>query len=316
MRKALFVSLALLFLFSANAFGQAMVDGTAYLTLLGLPSAGGWSIPYIATPPTLDGAITDEEWNPSLYYEFGPSTLEMWAATHGWSANEPGNRGSDGIRGQLRQSEIEDANEVETDADFYYNVWLAWDANNLYVAVEARDNIYDVLAAGDAEYWSRDGFFVEFDMENKRSGPTLANGPGILAVDFSAVPKAEQAGSIAWWNTGMGDLSRVRLYGVEPETFLGIDDGVAVTDVGYNIEGKIPWAFLFHQMTKPPIVSGLQFPMGWICPDPDGQAGFGGQFWFGRGGMSDDLSTWSVYKLAGGPTAVEATTWGAIKSTF
>lgn len=316
MRKAFVLSFGLVLFFSASAFGQAMVDGTEYLSMLGLPSEGGWTIPYISTAPTLDGSISDEEWTPALYYEFGPSTLEMWADTYGWKNADPGERASDGIRSQLRGSETEDANEVDTDADFYYNVWLAWDANYLYVAVEAADNVYDVLAPEDGHYWARDGFFLEWDMENKRSGGTTGNGPGILAVDFSAVPKDEQAGSIIWWNTGMGDASYPRLYGTEPESFMDMDTGIAVTGMGWNIEAKIPWDFLYHQMTKPSIANGLEFPMGWICPDPDGEDGFGGQFWFNRGGLSDDLSTWSIYKLAGGPTAVESTTWGAIKSLF
>jgi hypothetical protein len=316
MRKAFVLSFGLVLYLAASAFGQAMVDGTEYLDMLGLPSEGGWAIPYIATPPTLDGDISDEEWAPSLYYEFGPSTLEMWAEIHGWGANEPGNRGSDGIRGQLKQSEIEDANEAETDADFYYNVWLAWDTDNLYVAVEATDNIYDPLGDQDGAYWSRDGYFLEFDMENKRSGGTGDGGPGIIAVDFSAVPKDEQPGSIIWWTAGTPD-SPNRLYGVEPETFMGIDDGVAVTDIGWNLEAKIPWDFLYQQVTKPAIQEGVEFPMAWICPDPDGEDGFGGQFWHGRGGLSDDLSTWSVYKLVGGPkTAVKSTTWGAVKALF
>jgi len=314
MRKAFLLSFGLVLLFSASALGQAMVDGTEYLEMLGLPSEGGWSIPYISTPPTLDGNISDEEWNPSLYYEFGPSTLEMWAEKHGWAKNEPGDRRSDGIRDQLRASDIEDPNDVYTDADFYYCVWLAWDENNLYVAVEATDNVYDVVGGGDAEYWTRDGFFLEWDMENKRSGPTTGNGPGIIAVDFSAVPKDEQPGSICWWSAGLqGDT---HVYGVEPESFMGIDTGVAVTDKGWNLEAKIPWDFLYHQITKPEIKEGLEFPMAWICPDPDGQEGFGGQFWFGRGGASDDLSTWSVYRLVGGPTAAESATWGSIKALF
>ncbi len=316
MRKAFVLSLGLVLLCSASAFGQAMVDGTAYLEMLGLPSEGGWAIPYIAASPTLDGVINEAEWSPSLYYYFGPSTLEDWAAIQGWSINEPGNRGTDGMRDQLRQAEGEDPNEVYTDADFFYDVWFAWDENNLYFAVEATDNVYDVIGGGDAEYWTRDGYFLEFDLENKRSGGTSGNGPGIIAVDFAAVPKDEQPGSIVWWNTGMGDAAANRVYGVEPETFMGIDTGVAVTAKGWNIEGLIPWNFLYQQMTKPAIVNGLEFPMGWICPDPDGQEGFGGQFWFGRGGASDDLSTWSVYRLVGGPTAVESATWGAIKSLF
>ena len=91
---------------------------------------------------------------------------------------------------------------------------------------------------------------------------------------------------------------------------------------GYWFEANVPWEliFLFQPDLLSNVQAGFAFKAKFIIPDPDGDDSYG-QTYFG--GDQNDLGTnakWPRFVLTDAnstnQTAVEATTWGAVKSLY
>ena len=293
---------------------SALGDGTEYQAMIGI--GGRHEIPFTTTPPTIDGIMEDGEWDNAWYSFFGPSTLAEWAEIVGYKKNEPGQVVADGLVSQLIGHEGEDESEVNTDADCFTTAWQNWDEEYHYYAVDVIDNVYDVSGSQDGGFWERDGFFIEYDFFN---APSVAEAGGTLtALGFSAIALEEQRYSITFW-TQIPDFGNI-FYGDDPDSFLGTSTAFSLTDEGHIIESRASWAYvsrLLEEEWAP--YDGWEFGNSYHILDPDGGEGFGGQFQYGRdgdAGNSPGFATWILTGGPGAPSAVEATTWGAVKASF
>jgi hypothetical protein len=313
MKKIVFFTLVALFVAGTMAHAATILGhGEEYQAMIGV--GGGFDVPY-NNHITLDGNLDPAEWTPSFYTFFGPSTLASWATKHGYIQNEPGAVVTDGVISQLGQSQGEDASEARTDADMFARLWAAWDENYVYQAFEVVDNVYDVTGTGDDRFWEKDGYFFEIDFLNTGS-EVFSSG----AMDFAAVPIDSAPYSLVYWywlpdGTTSGNL----VYNLDPNSVGGTSSGFSLTDEGWILETRASWAFLSRNIPGgfTPAV-GWNFTNSYHVIDPDGDEGFGGQFQFGRGAPGFPNPTkWASWTLAGGgPTAVESTTWGNVKSLF
>jgi hypothetical protein len=319
MRRALFLTVLGVLLVatavSARTSTSALGDGTDYQAMLGI--GGNHSIPYTTAPPTLDGTIAAGEWDGYFYTMFGPSTQAMWAEIVGWKDNEPGQGVTDGLVNQLSECEGENAAEVRTDADLFVNTWQAWDDDYLYIAIDVLDNVFDVVGTQDGGYWERDGFFHEMTFVEGSTAEEI--GGGETAYAFSAMAPEDQRYSITSWNYGLGANEYTFFYGDDPDSFLGTYSMVSLTDDGYQLESRTSWAHASRYLDNWQVRSGWEFGNSYHVLDPDGCDGYGGQFQYGRDGDAGHIPGFADWILTGGPdspTAVESTTWGAVKASF
>ena len=328
MRRIFVLSLGVLLAFGVAAFAQvsnsALQDGAEYMALIGL--SGKHDVPFTSTPPTLDGVLSAGEWDDYFFLEFGPSTLAMWGEKVGYASNDPGNVAADGMKSQLIEHAggTENAAEAATDADCYTLTWQAWDEEYLYIAVDVTDNVYDVVGTQDGGYWERDGFFIEIDFLNTL-GLGSDTGPAMTALAFSAIPMDSQRYSITSWNYGMfsssddGSTLYTFFYGDDPDAFMGTASATGLTDVGHVIETRSSWAHMTRLIPEGfEVFSGYNFGNSYHILDPDGGDGYGGQFQYGRSPVTGDTGGYARWNLVGGPgaSAVESTTWGAVKQSF
>jgi hypothetical protein len=118
-----------------------------------------------------------------------------------------------------------------------------------------------------------------------------------------------------------GEGSQV-IYGDDPSYFLGAEVRGGPSATGYWFEANAPWdlVFLFAPDLRSNVGAGFAFRGRFIIPDPDGDDSYG-QTYFG--GDQNDLGTnakWPRFVLSDAnttnQTAVEATTWGAVKSLY
>ena len=118
------------------------------------------------------------------------------------------------------------------------------------------------------------------------------------------------------------ELHGDRLYGDDPSYFLGTSLVGGPSATGYWFETNPSWElfFLFQPDLQSNVGDGFAFRLRFIIPDPDGDDSYG-QTYFG--GDQNDLGTnakWPRFVLSSAnttnQTAVEATTWGAVKSLY
>lgn len=293
---------------------SALGDGTEYQAMIGL--TGSHEVPFTTSPPTIDGVLGAGEWDGAFYTFFGPSTLAEWAESGvGYKANDPGYVVADGLVSQLIGHEGEDESEVNTDADCFTSAWQLWDDEYNYYAIDVIDNVYDVSGSQDGGFWERDGFFIEYDF---LEAPSVADAGGtVSAAAFAAIPIEEQRFSVIYW-THLPDYGQV-FYGDDPDSFMGTGHAFSLTDAGYIIEAKCSWAYFSRYLETFTPYNGYEFGNSYHILDPDGGEGFGGQFQYGRDGDAGNIPGWATWTLIGGqdmPTAVESTTWGAVKASF
>jgi len=303
----------------AQTSTSALQDGAPYMQMLGL--GGKHDVPYISGGPTLDGVISPGEYDGYFYVYFGPSTLAQWAEIVGYKANDPGYVVADGLVSQLNlhAGGTESEAEAMTDADMFCYTWQAWDEDYLYMTVNVTDNVYDVSGSQDGGYWERDGFFMEIDFLNVNT-TTAEVGVSMSAYCFSAMPVESARYSITNWHQ-VADAAgnSTWFYGDDPAVFKGTFHGFGLTDEGYVIEARCSWAGLTKDIPAGAWIlhSGWNYSNSYHILDPDGGEGFGGQFQYGRDGDAGHVGGFARWNLVGGPaTAVEATTWGAVKASF
>jgi hypothetical protein len=298
----------------ARTSTSALGDGSEYQAMIGLD--GRHEVPYTDTPPVIDGTMDAGEWDAYFYTFFGPSTLAQWAEQVGYKKNEPGQVVADGLVSQLTGHEGEDASDVATDADSFTNTWQCWDDEYIYIAVNVIDNVYDVSGSQDGGYWERDGFFHEIDF---LESPSVADAGGNLtALAFSAIAMEEQRYSVTAWAAGLEGTPTI-FYGDAPDAFLGTGHAFSLTDEGHIIETRSSWAFMARYLDNFQPYDGWEFGNSYHILDPDGGEGYGGQFQYGRDGDAGNVAGWATWILTGGsgaPTAVESTTWGAVKASW
>ncbi|HCL27714.1 MAG TPA: hypothetical protein DIC52_04670, partial [Candidatus Latescibacteria bacterium] len=148
-----------------------------------------------------------------------------------------------------------------------------------------------------------------------------ADGSNIVDWRVSPVNTGEVGHSmhISHFDDGTGNQV---IYGDDPSYFLGAEVRGGPSATGYWFEANAPWdlIFLFQPDLRSNVGSGFAFRGRFIIPDPDGDDSYG-QTYFG--GDQNDLGTnakWPRFVLTdantNNQTAVEATTWGAVKSLY
>lgn len=279
-------------------------NGASYQEFKGF--GGSFDVPYMAKPPVLDGVMNDGEWAPTLYTEWGPSDLAAWGDMHGYIQNEPGAVRADGFMSQLLTSPLEDASTALTDLDSYSQLWIGWDEDFLYEAMLVTDSVYDVTGTQDGGFWERDGFFIQLDFGTEQDN--------WLLLAFSAMPMDAARYSIY---SGFFTREEFHFYGDDPAFFLGTASGFSLTQDGWLLETRAAFDHMNRHLPNFTVGSGVQFRNCYHTLDPDGEDGFGGQFQGFSGKTQADTNEWAVWTLVGGSaTAVEQTTWGALKKSY
>jgi len=199
---------------------------------------------------------------------------------------------------------------------------IAWDAERLYVAVEAEDHdIWSTYTARDANLWEQDVLEVFIDPEGDARGyMEFEVSPRNVVLDlWVETPLFSQGGpSHMEWNAA-GLATAVRIDG----TLGGASTATAErqdTDSGWTLELALPWA-------DASIVSGVMS----LPPQPGDVWRMNLTRYDYRRTSREELSQWSPSAKKGawhepseygyvaftsGSTAVEASTWGRIKSLW
>ncbi|HIE03541.1 MAG TPA: hypothetical protein EYP61_02150 [Candidatus Latescibacteria bacterium] len=288
------------------------------------PHDGG--IPYVGdNPPVIDGVLEDWELEQAYEIWWGPSIITEWGDKYGY------NRGPDytpdrvkvgaagGLDNNLALGDEEDASEKATDKDWFGHFWFSWDEDYFYVSARIQDNVFDIIGdpeKGDWAFWTRDGFFLEWDLAG--NGGTT-RGPDDVAVYLHPMNIDEAVYSMQTWGAGEEGEEGNHMYGTDPDFFRGSQLAGGPTEEGYVVEAAIAWDLLLRgapELKDEVVREGHKFNMTLICPDPDGGPGYGQTFW-GRsyGDFMNDMDWWPDFYLAGPrKVAVEAETWGRIKA--
>ena len=284
-------------------------------------------MPYLGdAPPTIDGTLDDAELDAMLHFWYSPSIITEWGDLHGY------NRGPDftpdrivcsaagDVDNNLALGDDEDAAEKGTDADYFGHFYWGWDEDFLYVSAHVIDNVYDIIgdpAAGDWAFWTRDGFFLTADFSG--AGGTEAT-PAECNVMLHPINADEAVYSMQSWGSGETGEEGNHMYGSDPAFFEGSEIAGGPVADGYVIEAALAWDMMLRGApdVKASIKEGHKFHMTLICPDPDGGDGYGQSFW-GRayGDTMDDRELWASFYLGSAEgTAVESSSWGAVKNQF
>ena len=280
-----------------------------------------FELPKFSQPPTLDGDRGAEEWAGALELECSVSQIFRDGDALGWRNLEE--QQSEISANQLLENEGEDASIARTDDDAKANVWHGWDDDAFYYISENRDNVRDVDGGPDtdpAHWWIRDSMSLYVDLTYAREGEE-PNYVSLNIINFIAAPMNSSDVTITWERT----IEGVRAATQDPDLIEGFEYGFrdAGDEFGgeedYVIEGKLPWDTLtrFNLADTPTV--GTQMGIEWIVMDPDGNDGYGGQIQcWGWAGEIANYTTVIYSDTSAGPggTAVEADSWGRIKSTF
>jgi hypothetical protein len=316
MKRAILFGLAGALALSTAASAQLMGNGHFWYS-------GDGSIPNFSE--AIDGDLSNIKAN-GYHLSWAPSQVFQWGDTYGYSRDS--DLESRRIRiyaidldNNLYLADGEDPAENGTDADLTTNYYFAWDADNLYIAGDNIDNHYDIIPAPDGtdlNFWQRDTFWITMDLSD---GAGANNGANI--VDFRASPvNLDEAGhSLMVTHYADGEATQI-LHGEDPSYFLGAELVGGPNATGYFFETNPSWdlLFLFQPELRSNVGAGFAFRGRFIIPDPDGDDSYG-QTYFG--GDQNDLGTnakWPRFVLTDAnttnQTAVEATTWGAVKSLY
>ena len=114
------------------------------------------------------------------------------------------------------------------DADLSSFCWLAWDDNYLYFYAEVKD---DIVLVNNAATYNNDAIELKIDPD-----PTQATTTGVAAVRLSSLSADEADNPAGVDNIVGGNELDVPFTPVEGE-----DYARKLTDVGYNLEFRLPW---------------------------------------------------------------------------
>jgi len=315
MKRFFFLTLVGLMVLATAASAQLMGNGVYW-------HSGNGGVPMFSA--TVDGDVSDMEANGYLL-SWKPSDVWAWGDKYGYSGDT--DLESRRIRvyaidvdNNLYLADGEDPAENGTDADLTTNYYFAWDEDNLYIAANNIDNHYDVVenrndGANDDAFWQRDTFWITFDLSDG-TGPN--NGTNI--VDFRAMPmNAEDhpaSMQIQHFQDGAGTQIN---YGNDPDYFLGAQLFGGPNATGYQLETNVPWdlIFLFASELRGSVGPGFAFRGRFIIPDPDGDDLYGQTYFGGDQNNLGENNRWPRFVLQESlTTAVEASTWGAVKELY
>jgi hypothetical protein len=314
MKRIMALGLIALFLTATTASAQLMGSGRYWLS-------GDGGIPMYT--PTVDGDVSDMVAN-GYHLWWKPSDVFAWGDMYGYSADS--NLEARRIRvyaidvdNNLYLADGEDPAENGTDADWQGNYYLSWDADNLYMAANNVDNHYDVIQGpddADWAFWKRDMAFLAFDMLN--IGGVEGERFGMPLLFIHPMNADEAVYSIQYQsNSEVGGDALQVMYGDDPDFFLGAELYGGPDAKGYHWEINIPWDLLFQMVpdARGNVGVGYQFKLRYIVGDPDGDDLYGQTYWGGDQNNLGNVDWWPVWTLTEelNQTAVESSTWGAVK---
>lgn len=317
MKRIIGLSLVGLLSLSAVLSAQMMGNGVQW-------KSGDGGIPKFSA--TVDGDVSDMEAN-GYHLSWAPSDIWAWGDAYGYSRET--NLEARRIRiyaidvdNNLYLADGEDPAENGTDADLTTNYYFAWDEDNLYIAANNIDNHFDIVEKQEDgpnpdAFWQRDTFWITFDLSDG-TGPN--NGNNIVDFRSGPVNADEAIFSMQVAHYQDGEATAV-LYGNDPGYFLGAQHFGGPNDTGYYIETSVPWEliFLFDPDSQGNATTGFGFRGRFIIPDPDGDDSYGQTYFGGDQGNLGENNRWPQFSLVdelSTPTAVEASTWGAVKSLY
>jgi hypothetical protein len=315
MNRFIFASAVGLMALGSAASAQLMGNGVFWYS-------GDGGVPQYT--PSVDGDVSDMVAN-GYHLSWSPSDINNWGDTYGYTQDS--NLEARRIRiyaidadNNLYLADGEDPAENGTDADLVTNYYFSWDENNLYIAADNIDNHFDIIenqtdGPNPDAFWQRDTFWITFDLSD---GTGANNGNNI--VDFRSVPaNADEAiFSMQVGHFQDGEATAV-LYGNDPGYFLGAQHFGGPSDTGYYIETSVPWdlIFLFDPDSRGNVGEDFAFRGRFIIPDPDGDDSYGQTYFGGDQTNLGENNRWPRFVLQPDlTTAVEASTWGAVKSLY
>ena len=305
---------------------KALLIAAGVSLLMASAAMGGlnplvFEVPKFSQPPVLDGERGAQEWAGALELECSVSRIFRDGEALGWRNLEA--QQSEISANQLLENEGEDASIARTDDDAMANIWHGWDDDAFYYISENRDNIRDVDGGPDStpeHWWIRDSMSLYVDLTYSREGEE-PNYVSLNIINFIAAPMNSSDVTITWERT----IEGVRAATIDPDLIEGFEYGFRDAgdefggEADYVIEGKLPWDTLMRFNLADTPVAGTQMGIEWILLDPDGNDNFGGQIQcWGWGGEVANYTTFIYTDNPAGPigSAVEADSWGRIKSTF
>lgn len=321
--KRIFLSVLCVVLLATMASAQMMGSGNKWPYSTNPDGV----MPYLGdNPPAIDGVLEEAELDAMLHFWYGPSIITKWGDLHGYNQGPDytGDRivvdAAGDVSNSLALGDDEDAAEKGTDADYFGHFYWGWDEDFLYVSAHRIDNVYDIIgdpAAGDWAFWTRDGFFLEADFAG--DGGTEGT-PDDVAVMLHPINADEAVYSMQSWGAGETGDEGNHMYGSDPAFFQGSELAGGPVEDGWELEAALSWDFLLRGApdVRASIKEGHKFHLTLICPDPDGGDGYGQAMW-GRayGESMGDKDLWASFYLGSAEgTAVESSTWGAVKSQF
>ncbi|HOX39799.1 MAG TPA: glycoside hydrolase [Candidatus Brocadiia bacterium] len=163
---------------------------------------------------------------------------------------------------ELNHMMTADAKNVSNNGDCSADATLMWDAENLYLAVNARDDVANPGAAYQDRWWERDS--IEFWIEGRQFGISLNE----------TEPQVRDA------------EGRVK----------GVRVAVAREAGSYRVEAALPWKSLKAGF-RPQPGGGFRFALG--INDADAGTGREGQLYFPTTWVHSSPDTFAMAKLAG-----------------
>ena len=265
-----------LMVFSSSSFAH---DGTIV------------EVPKLKKPVVIDGDLSDlssQAWSSGLW-DLNRMQKQAWFVENPWPMD-------------IFDSGVEPPGTANTSRDITGEYYIAWDDQGIYLAVQAQDNVHDVIA-DDGTPWGwylKDGCSWFFDIPHDGDGWMPWSGDHV----FSFVADDTYPANSTWWRHGDSSdatVTEIRSWGgrgwrmsknwiEEPGHWrwqheVKLNDG---DDAGYTIEAFIPFGESWMKTPKPGDTVGLMI----VHTDPDGgRKPFGGQLQlFGSG---DHDGTWA-----------------------